>query len=208
MKRLLCLMAALALLGACGAQVAPEETTARTTEVPTTTQAIVPLITPEEAEQIVEDFIGEKARLLGIRAWDISEDGRYYYVQASCHWESDGVLYRGNYCVDVITGDLFAPNRSRGEVVGASLPLKHICYVVPTAEQYQAAETAAEVFFLGEGEYAHVYEFVQREGREYCLYGIDDIIRHDGYFVYCDLETQELFLWNLDTDTLTPYSPA
>jgi len=199
-------MAALALLGACGAQVAPEETTARTTEAPTTTQAIVPLITPEEAEKIVADFIGEKAHLLRIHAWEFFEDGRYYIVQASCLWESDGVLYRGNYCVDVITGELFGPNEHRGEVVGASLPLKNLRYMDQTLEQNQAAETAAKILFPDL--FSEIYRFVQREGCKYCIYFVYARPPKQFDYVYCDLETQELFLWNLATDTLTPYSPA
>jgi len=202
-KRLLCLAAAMVMLGGCGAQGVPEETTAQTTEAPTT-QAIVPKLSREEAEKIIADFIGEKAHLLGIRAYGMTEDGLYYIVQASCLWSSDGAIFNGNYCVDVITGELFGPNEARGDVVGASLPLKNLKYLNPMAEEYQAAkETAISLF---PGKFCGIFRFVQREGREYCIYEVADTIRHEYDYIYHDLATSELFRWNLETDTLTPYS--
>jgi hypothetical protein len=199
-KRLICLAVALAVLGGCGAPVIT------TTEAPTTAQVIVPKISREEAEKIIENFIGEKAHLLEIRVNDITRDSLYYIVQASCLWSSDGVIFRGNYCVDVITGELFGPNEARGDVVGASLPLKNLKYLNQTAEEYQAAEAAAKTLFPGQ--FCDIFRFVQREGREHCIYIVADMIGQEYNYVYCDLATNELFLWDLDTDTLTPYSPA
>ncbi|MCL2494296.1 MAG: hypothetical protein FWE98_01395 [Oscillospiraceae bacterium] len=206
MKRLLYLAAALLLLGACGVQVTPEETTTPTTEITTTTQVIVPQLSPEQAEKIVTDFIGEKSHHLGIEARDITDDGQYYIVAANCIWYSEGVLWRGGYCVDVITGDLYGPNEHRGESIGASLPLKNLKYLDRTGEEYDAAELTAKSLFPDL--HPEIYRFVQREGRTYCIYAVIDIVKHECDFVYRDLATQELFLWNLDTDTLTPYSPA
>jgi hypothetical protein len=205
-RRLLCLAAALAVLGVCGAQAAPEEPTTQSTEAPSTTQVIEPKLSREDAEKIVEDFIGERAHLLRIHAYTMTEDGQYYVVQASCYWEADEAIFNGNYCVDVITDELFGPNEARGDVIGASLPLKNLKYLNQTAEECHAAEAAVKS--LLPEQFCGIFRFVQREGKKCCIYWVADMTGQKYDYVYCDLATNELFLWNLENDTLMPYSPA
>ena len=205
MKRLLCLTVALVVLAGCGMQGAPEETTVesttQTTEAPTTTQVIVPKISPEEAVKIISKIVGEDAYFREVNALD---PDLYYCVYVPTPGGEGGDLY-GNYHVHKITGEPFEPNRVRGDVVGASLPLKRTKYYHVTYEDYQAAEATGKELF---SEWSGIFRFVQREGRKYCIYGVGNIMTHKHDYVYRDLATNALFLWNLNTDTLTPYISA
>jgi len=207
---------ALVVLGGCGVQGVPEETAAQTTEALVTTQAIVPQISPEEAQQIISDIVDEK----NYTAWDdvihiITDeqpgsgfhpvDG-YYEVRIT-HFNGYKSGIAAWFYVDCITGEPFETSFF-GE--GEWRPLKNLRYLKKTDEEWEAANAAAKMLFPDNDVWLYDpgYCFAQRDDREYSIYYKYwvETKTHDYYF--CDLATNELFYWDLDTDTLTPYSPA
>jgi len=194
MKRLVSLVVALVLLGGCGAQVAQEEIT----------------ISSEQARDIIIEIIDPgESMYVETEGTSVKEDGRTYYTVHAYHVKmlgpEDGMtLTYGWYLVDQNTGEPFE-NSIAG--AGPILPLKQLHFIHASAEEWEDARAAAETLFPEQD--CNLYQFVRRDGRDYSVY-----ILFSGPFPrkidlgFCDLVTNELFRWNLDTDTLTPYSPA
>jgi len=212
-------MAVLVLLGSCGIGSAQEETTVETTaqttirsttEAPTTTQLEIPIISPEEAHDIIEKIIGsadDKNIELFIDEWlgfSYQPVNGYYQVLVIKYYNGNKASIQCVYYVERVTGEPF-------EHAFGWRPMKHMRYLKKTEEDEAAARAAATVLFPNRKD-VRFEQFALRDSREYSMYWT--FVTEYGpvpdpmEYYFCDLVTQELFYWELETDTLIPYAPA
>lgn len=202
-------------LTACGGNgvnpiTPPDTTPAQTTTVApdTTTEAPAtakPKNGPEEAQATIDEFLnmeGIYTKAEGTWKW---KDGRtFYMLHLYSHPSGNRIfsLNREGYLVDCATGEPYVKYPADEQL----LPLRNL-RSISTGEDIDTRMNYAKTPFPGR-ECMNV-QSVRRDGREYHIFGMATTPASEKLeYYYYDILTQELFLWNTDTDTLTPYSPT